>query len=99
MKSFLTEHLNRWSVSVGQTSNILCGVKRFCLLHRNSKKKEGGREGGRKEGGRKDPSAPSCVQRKERRGPLACCVVTGLDSLSLLSETVVPSSFQMEMRD
>lgn len=69
MNGFLTEHLNRWSVSVGQTSNILCGVKRFCLLHRNSKKKEG-REEGRKKG---SFSPVLCSAEREKRPSSLLC--------------------------
>ena len=65
---------------MGQTSSIVWS-ERLCLLHGNSKKKEGKKE--RRER-RVRPFSPILRTAEERRGPPACCVVMA-SSLELWS--------------
>lgn len=80
-------------MSLGQADNILCGVKRFCPLYRNFRKKEGGEGEGEKEGRKEGPFSPLLCTAERGEAHPACCVVTDLDFLSLLFEAVVPSTF------
>lgn len=62
----------------------LCGVKRLCLLHGNSKKKEGKRERRERRGEEGRPFSPILCTAEKRRGPTARCVVMA-SSLELWS--------------